>query len=155
MDAPNDELAKVRAERAARERARAKRHAEEDAAKLFELEKLASSIEAAVDEAEKEHGRLGQRLRKVDVRYPDGTLIGAVLVKAPAQPAWLAFENTFGDAKGTKKDELQSKLLQGCLVWPVIDIVERYIRDQPGLRSRLSLAIRELAVGQEEEAEGK
>lgn len=154
----SDETQKLE-ERAARARAemaeRAKRREERDAAQRAQREvealELENRIDAAIEDAEADGLEIGKTFVRVDVSYPDGTLIGAVLLKAPHPLKWGAFENQIGSAKGRKNDELRDQLWHGCLVWPDVATAEGYVEAQGFNRQRFADAIAELAGIKREE----
>lgn len=142
------EVAKAREEREELERLRA----EVEKAEAAELEQ---SIAQQIEEAEAKGHRIGRTLARVDVRYPNGVLLGAVLLRAPHPQVWSKFENKIGDAKGIENDHLRDELWRKCLVWPDVGKVEAHIEAQPFTRQRLTDAIALLAGVRREEIAGK
>lgn len=136
----------IAARRAAREEARARVDAVET------KERIAAADEA-LEDAKAEHGET--RVKRLEVRAGNGALLGHVIVKAPKQVTWNAFENRIADAVGTKKDEIREHLWRPCLVWPEFALVDQMISEMPFTRQRIVNAVSELAGVRIEEASEK
>lgn len=155
-------LAAAKARRAELERAREEREerrrlrAEVERAEAAEAEHaIEESIAKAIDDAEAQGERLDRTMKRIDVRYLDGTLVGAVLVRRAHPTHYSKFENKIGEAKGIENDHLRDELWRRCLIWPDVGKVEELIEKQPFTRSRLTDAICVLAGIRKEDIAGK
>lgn len=150
------QLAEIKEQRARVHKSRADRIEASSLKARIEAEQLALEIETAVAELELEHGELGKKLMRVDARHPDGTIVGAIVVKAPQPQIYRRFRNTIGDLKGVKKDEALEQLFRPSIVWPKDSRrVDAMLEQFPRLADQLGDAVALLAGAREEEATGK
>lgn len=99
---------------------------------LADLE-LRLAGEAALQQAIKEHGKLGQRVHAVH------TPLGDVIVKRPSRTVYREYQASEDRFEG------QDVLVHACLVYPDAAAYERIVNDYPAIQGLLAGAIALLA----------
>jgi multidrug efflux pump subunit AcrA (membrane-fusion protein) len=151
---PAQELAAVKAERAALAAARAARvEAEALADQLAEQRRLLE-LETAVVEAEEKHGALGRKIAIVHFRRADESIAGSCILKKPNHQIHRRFQLTDTKGEAAKSAEID-KLFLHCLVWPSVEKFEALVEEHPGASAVLLNTIGKLAGASSEETAGK
>lgn len=115
-------LAELRTKRLALEQAREARDNERATAKAIAAEERAIADELAIVEAEREHGEMNVKIRLV--RTP----AGLVIVKRPNH---LLFRKWADNGKNDS-DDLE-KLMRPCVIYPAVDVLDRWLSEQPAI----------------------
>jgi hypothetical protein len=139
-----DELAKVRAERAALSEARAQREEARSIAEQLENETRALRDEQAIAKAEEEIGPQGKRIMCIQ------TDMGVVIVKKPHAVSFRKFQD-----KGETDHEDLLKLVSPCLVYPSKEQFAVLLDDLPATLQRCANAVATLAGVRVKEVTGK
>jgi inosine/xanthosine triphosphate pyrophosphatase family protein len=139
-----DELAKVRAERAAIAARRAQKAEEQSVLEELEKERLAFAAEQALEAAEKEHGPVGKNILAVH------TSLGVVIVKRAPAPLFKRFQD-----QGTMKTQDLEKLVRPCVVFPDAASLDKILDMLPATLLRCANAVSVLAGVSTEEVSGK
>lgn len=117
-----DRLAELRAKRKALEQAREARENERAATKAIVDEERAIADEEAIVNAEREHGEMNVKIRIA--RTP----AGMVIVKRPNN---LLFRKWADNGKNDSED--LEKLMRPCVIYPTVDVLDRWLSEQPAI----------------------
>lgn len=139
-----DRLAKAKADRAAIANAKADREAARALADEVAAEELAARNEAAISQAECDHGQVGKLITVVD------TDLGVIILRRANSLLFKRFQDS---GKTTTAD--CDKLVRPCLVYPDAAMFDRIIDELPATMIRLANAVSVLAGVRTEEATGK
>jgi hypothetical protein len=140
----DEQLAALRAERAALLAAREEREARASADDEIEAERVAIESEKAIAAAVQEHGPLDKKIACVD------TDLGIVLVKRPHHVLYRKFQDS-GEATTAEFD----KLVRPCVVHPSRARWDAMLEDQPGILPRVAAAVCTLAGARLKDVGGK
>jgi hypothetical protein len=127
------------------------RDARELGAKLEREAALAEALEDAIDK----HGELGRKLLVVEAKYADGTVCGAVIVRAAPDPEWKRFRARLQSAKGIEIQTAHENLWRPHVVWPQLAEVDRMIEELPYLSELLADNVGRLCGVRQEDIAGK
>lgn len=148
-----EELAEVRAKRAALTASKAQRDVDAELSALLEREKRALLDDEQIAAAEEkfgqalEYGTGPAEGRKIAVVRTD---LGVVIVKRPHHVLFKRFQDS-GEANAEEFD----KLVRPCLVHPDSSAFDRYLENQPAILSRVAGAVATLAGIRMKELSGK
>lgn len=141
-ESPEQELARIRSERAQLEAQRAARGV--TVAEQLEAERLALANEQAIAKAEDAHGPLGKRIQAID------TDLGVVIVQRPDHIRFKRFQ----DSADASTAEFY-KLVVPCLVHPKADRFDAMLQEQPAILARVATQVCVLAGVRLKENAGK
>lgn len=151
---PAQELAAVKAERAALAAARAARvDASKAEDQLLEQRRLLA-LETAVAEAEDKYGDLGRKIAVVHFKRADDSVAGSCILKRPNHIIFRKFQLTDTKGEAARSQEID-KLFAHCLVWPELEKFEALVEEYPGASGALLNTIARLAGASAEETAGK
>lgn len=151
---PAQELAALKAERAALANARDARNAESKVAEEIAEQRRLLAFEQAVVEAEEKHGALNRKIGVVHFRRADGSVAGSAILKRPNHQIYRRFQLTDTKGDAAKSAEID-KLIAHCLVWPELAQFETLLEEYPGAAGALLNTIALLSGAGAEETAGK
>ncbi len=151
---PAQELAALKAERAALADARDARKADAKIADEIAEQRRLLDLETALVEAEEKHGELNRKVAVVHVRRADGSIAGSVILKRANHQIYRKYQLSEPKTERAKADEID-KLIAHCRVWPELESVEGLLEEYPGAAGAMLNTINKLAGLKTEETAGK